>query len=138
MKNTELRRERDAALFRSYIAALENNDFRLQRDAVNFVRTHAAPKFFVSPTVCAVFMCRMMKGRSLGNINFLARKKFEELFRRFIELRSLDAYSSVTTICERLVEQPAPEFYIGYDLARSVINREMRRHHDTVAQRYRK
>lgn len=136
MKNTELKEQRDLALFDAYRHALETTNFRYQQDAVNWVRTHAAPKFYVSPAVCAKFMSEMMKGKHLEGINALAKKKFIELFRRFMNRIADTPSASIISICEQIVEEPAPEFYIGYDIARKAISKGLKLQREKMTSKF--
>lgn len=136
MRSTELKQQRDAALFEAYKDALETKSFRFQRDAVNWARTHQAPRFFVSPIVCALFMSKMEKGLYIQGINASSRRKYDELFRRFRQQKNASPSSSTISICEQIVEQTAPEFYIGYVLARTIINREIKRQREIMLKRY--
>lgn len=136
MKNTRLREQRDYALFSAYRKALESKDFRSQKEAVEWTRRHGAPKFFVSPAVCAIFMSRIQKGTPLDGINILARKKFKELYRRFRKIADECPDMPILSICERIVDEPAPEFYISNDLCRRIINREIIARREEMAIRF--
>lgn len=136
MKNTGLREQRDYALFNAYKNALETKVFRGQKEAAEWTRKHGAPKFFVSPAVCAIFMSRIQKGMPLDGINRLARKKFKELYRRFRRIADECPDMSILSICERIVDEPAPEFYISNDLCRRIINREIIARREEMAIRF--
>lgn len=53
-------------------------------------------------------------------------RKFTELYRRFQEERAKPKNASLSTleVCNIIVEQPAPEFYISNRSARLIISRQ--------------
>ena len=125
-KNTWLKKQRDIALFEVYQRVLKSRRFSNQRDAINFVRKSAAPRFYISAHAAVVYVNSMSAGRKLPKLNLSSRRRIEEIYRRYMNLRMQEPYAHMSTyrICQIVVEQTAPEFYIGYDLASKVICRE--------------
>lgn len=128
-KTTYLREQRDRALFEAYCKAIAERDFVSQRpqdEAIDYVRTHEAPRFYISPEFCMLIMGRMSRGQDSGIKGKAATRKFQELFRRYVaewkkpESRDMDIYD----ICCKIVCQPAPEFYINNRAARGIIQRQ--------------
>ena len=125
-KTTYLREQRDRALFDAYCRAISQHSFRSQDEATDYVRTHDAPRFYISPEFCMLIMGRLSRGQDSGIKGKAATRKFQELFRRYVtewkkpESRDLDMYE----ICSRIVCQPAPEFYINNRCARGIIQRQ--------------
>lgn len=137
MKDTFLREERDRDLFRCYMDALVRIGFKYQREAVDYVRTHPAPHYYVSPSVCASFMRRLDRGDRLKEINALARKKFRHIHDIYEKLREGEcADMSCERLCEMIVERPAPQFYIGYEHASNIISEQINRYNDEQAEKY--
>ncbi len=127
-KTTYLREQRDRALFDAYCKAISEHSFRSQDEATDYVRTHEAPRFYISPEFCMLIMGRLSRGQDSGIKGKAATRKFQELFRRYVaewkkpESRNLDIYD----ICSKIVCQPAPEFYINNRAARGIIQDQKR------------
>lgn len=121
-----LREERDAALFSAYNKALAEHHFKTQSEAIDYVRTHEAPKFYISPEFCAIVLGRMMKGNPPGVSGFRRVSKFHELLKRYAEMSSRpeNALMSMREICTIIVEQKAPEFYLSYRSTSEILNRQ--------------
>lgn len=136
-KNTWLKKQRDRALFDSYRTALSGRTFVNQREAVDYVRTAPAPRFYISAQAASVYVNMITVGRPLPRLNPSSKRRIKEIYRRYSELRSSEKYAGFSTfgICQIIVEQPAPEYYIGYELASKIICRELNRHNDNIARR---
>ena len=125
-KTTYLREQRDKALFDAYCEAIRTHRFSSQEEATDYVRTHQAPCFYISPEFCTLVMGRMSRGEEPGIKGRAANRKFQELFRRYVaewrkpESRDLPVYE----ICSRILAKPAPEFYINNRTARGIIQRQ--------------
>lgn len=138
-KNTWLKRQRDCALFEAYRSALAGRSFTSQREAVDYVRMQPAPRFYISAHAAASYINAILSGREIKGLNSSSRRRLDELMRRFTAIRENPKFSgsSVYSLCQRIVEEPAPEFYVGYELASKVICRETMMHNERVARRRR-
>lgn len=130
MKDTELKVARDRDLFLAYQKALRNNVFQNQWEAVEFVRTHPAPRFYISSKVCSLLLGRVFAGKPVDGLHPLSRKRLKELERlyRDYEENAFKGKRMRERICEIIVDMPAPEFYVSNRYATRIINREMARH----------
>lgn len=144
MKNknscTMLREERDYALFTAYLDAIKINSFKSLKDAVNYIRFSPAPKWFTSPDRCATEISRMIRGMKPYVTGYCRLKKYSDLLKLYKEACASEenALCSHYAICEKIVETPAPQWYLGYKQAFDIIMREMRNHNERMAKRYAK
>lgn len=140
IKDIYLKQQRNRDLFSCYQEALKQHTFKTQRNAVDYVRVCKAPRFYISAHSAAEYINDLIAGRFIGNVNASSLRRINEIYKRYKELRSQDAYknASVISICREIVLQPAPEFYIGYDLASKVICRELKCHNNRMAKYARK
>ena len=120
----ELRKARDKALFDAYNKALSTISFSSQAEAVDYVRTHEAPRFYISPEFCSIVIGRMIRGEEPGIKGTLRIKKFRELYARFLVESSKPENEDMAAreICNIIVEQKAPEFYLNYRASAGIIN----------------
>lgn len=138
MRDTMLRQQRDYELFKAYQSALEGNTFENQRDAVNHVRSHPAPRWFVSKEFCAAVLSSRLRGRDHYKMGRQKRRKFDALLALYLEKRKEFPYSGMChlALCEAIVDMPAPEWYLGYEMANKIIAEQIRERNDRIARRY--
>lgn len=129
MKDTELKRQRDEALYRVYKQGLRTQHFMSMHEAADWCRMQPAPKYYLSSKNLVNYIKMLQCGYQLNSLHASTRRKVKHLFRMYIEYRKThpeSATMSKDSICEILVDEPAPEFYIGHDLAILILQR-MRR-----------
>ena len=139
MKDTELKAARDRDLFLSYQKALRSNDFRNQWEAIEYIRTHPAPRFYISPKSCSLLLGRIFAHLPVDRLNELSFKRIKELerlYRSFVnDLGGAMKGMSREKICEIIIDMPAPEFYLTHRYASQIIRREINRHNRKLASR---
>ena len=128
-KDTELKRMRDRALYEAYVRGLEGNSFENMPQAIDFARKQCAPQFFLSARTASLYIAAAERGESLSSMNPGSRARVEKLREMYAEYRMEhpEDRRSRELILEDLVELPAPEFYIGYEMAKKIIFRERRK-----------
>lgn len=133
-----LRQQRDYALFKAYQSALETENLESQREAVDFVRTHPAPHWFVSKEFCAAVLSSKLRGKDLYKMGKQKKRKFDALMQLYLEKKKEYPYSTMChlALCEAIVEMPAPEWFIGYEMAAKIIAEQIREQNEKLARRY--
>lgn len=127
MKDTELKRQRDADLYDVYKRGLETNSFANMSQAADYVIRQPAPQFYVSPREVSLAMGRLQRGMSLIALSPSSRRRFWQLkdnYDAYLEAHP-DNHLSRERVLELLVEEPAPEFYLSWRSAREILRREM-------------
>lgn len=121
-----LRKERDRALFESYTKAIRERNFKSQAEAINYARLQPAPRFYIDGVFARMVINNMRKGEPMGVTGYYRVLKFQELYRRFMKEKDNPKYAGKpsTELCDIIVEQPAPEFYVSYRSARLIIARQ--------------
>lgn len=126
MKNTELKKTRDKALYHEFRKGLSEGKFATMGEAAEYVCKQPAPQFFIEPKKASVLVGRIMADVSLINLNSCSRRRAWELYRRYV--RYMDEHPGCKLARERvmeiLVEEPAPEFYIEAQRAKKILNKE--------------
>ena len=110
-------------MFEAYTNALREHDFASQSEAINYVCSHGAPRFYIDAEFCAIVIGRMRRGSPTGLKGKHRLRKFNELYRLYKLERAKpgNEKSTVKEICARIVEMPAPEFYLNYRAASGII-----------------
>ena len=138
MRDMKLRERRDRELFRSYQKALQENDFVDQRQAVDFVRKHEAPRWFVSKEFCAAVISSWLRGKEFCRMRENKRRKFEGRYSSSLSLRNKFPYSAMNLLelCATIVEMHSAEWFIDYQSASRIINEQMALRNEQMANRY--
>ena len=138
MRDTKLREQRDMELFRAYQEALKEHDFVDQRQAVDYVRKHEAPRWFVSKEFCAAVISSWLRGKEFCKMRSNKRRKFEAIFEIYQRLKCQFPYSALNhlELCGTIVDMPAPEWYLDHQMASRIISEQIGIRNDNIANRY--
>lgn len=133
-----LRQQRDFALFNSYQEALTKRSFNTQKEAIDFVLFSPAPQWFVSREFCAAVISSRLRGRDHYKMSRTKRRKFDALFVLYLQKRKESEFCDMChlDLCEAIVSMPAPEWFLGHDIASKIIVRQMNLRNEKVARRY--
>lgn len=129
MKNTELKKARDRALYSAFKKGLGEGRFATMRDAAKYVCRQPAPRFFIEAEKASILVGRILANVSLINLNSCSRRMAWQLYRDY--RRFLSAHPgckmSRERIMEILVDNPAPEFYLEPQRTRKILYQERRK-----------
>jgi hypothetical protein len=136
MRDTMLRQQRDFEFFKAYQKALEEQQFANQREAIDYVRTHEAPRWFVSKEHCAAVLSCMARGMEFYKMGKQKKRKFTELFRLYALERREHPNAHHLEICETIVNMPAPEWYLEHQIASRIITEQITFRNNLMSRRY--
>lgn len=125
MKNTDLKQMRDQALYESYIRCLQSETLNTLSEVADFASRQPAPQYFIDSRTISLIIGMIDSRISLINLNQCSRRKAWQLYDNYLKWKSENPDSDLSRerICEILVEEPAPEFYIKKETARKIIQR---------------
>ena len=129
MKDTELRQEKDRELYDIYLKGLNEIGFRNMHEAIDWVRSQPASKFYVSPKVLTNYIGAILNGSKPPKMFSSNEKKMKILYNMYLDFLNdnPECHLSRGRICEILVEEPAPMFFICHDSCMKAIAREKAR-----------
>lgn len=129
MKNTELKRARDRALYQAFKRLLAQGGYPTMRQAASAVCRCPAPRFFIEPENASLLVGCILNGVSLDDRNMGTRRMASQLHALYLQWLEDNPGSRMSRerIMEIIVEMPAPEFYIGAQSARKIIYRERKK-----------
>ncbi len=138
MKDTELKRTRDRDFYRTYVDCLQTCRFKNRYEAVDHVRKHSSPCFYISPKVLSNYIGIILRGDILPQLNSSGKRRLKELYKRYRDYITMHPNTNLSRerICEILVEEKAPEFYIGRSLAFQILSRERKKAIKELQNRY--
>ena len=129
-RDNSLREQRDRELYETYVKGLRTITFENTEQAIEWARNQSAPRFFISPKALVNYIGAIRKGTTPSNMYSWNKKKIEVLYQMYLDYMrdNPDCTLSTELICEELVEQPAPCFFIGKECALKSIRRERFKH----------
>ena len=103
--------------------------FNSMRDAAKFVSSSPAPRYYIEPKRASDLVGLILANVSLINLNASSRRMAWHLYNNYkawVENHP-DSGLSRERIMEILVDEPAPEFYVGPQMARKIIYKERKK-----------
>lgn len=136
MKNTDLKKARDKALYAAYKKGLGEGKFATMRDAAKYVCKQPAPRFYIEAEKASILIGRILANVSLINMNSCSRRMAWQLFRSYKAYLAEHPGTKLSRerIMEEIVSEPAPEFYLEPQRTRKILYKER----DAVRQKWRK
>lgn len=129
-------KERDNEIMKRYAQVVGSTDCKTQTEALSLVVNSPSKRFWVAPERAAKVIYHLQKGGNTHGMAPCKQRMYAELYRRFLEKIQLEEYRdmSVSRLCEILVEEEAPEFYLQTETAMNIFiaerdrRRKERRH----------
>lgn len=104
--------QRNEDIMRAYRVQLVKARFIVMPEIFRLVAESPAKRFWVSEERAAVEVSRMLAGKPFSRMRKNKREMFEEIYRRFLLLREEHPDKSVFELVSKVVNQPAPKFYL--------------------------
>ena len=120
---SQLKHERDEDLMRAYTKELSGRPHILLPDVLRAVVSSQSKRFWVTSERASIVIYNMLKGDKLENMRPLKRKMFREIYRRVMKLKKNYPQLSISILTEQVVAEPAPEFYITWQSAKTILSR---------------
>lgn len=138
MKDTELRQEKDRELYKIYLRGLREQNFSNMHEAVDWVRSQPASKFYISPKALVNYIGAIRNGSVPPKMFYWKSQKMHILYQMYLEFMENNPACRLSRerICELLVDEPAPMFFICHDSCMKAIQRERNRRKREIARRH--
>jgi hypothetical protein len=118
-ENMVLAPQRAADLIAVYKDYIEKCDFISMKDAYQVVAESPARRFYVTAKRASIVIAQMKRGLFCGNP--LKFEMYSEIYRRCLKLKLQHPTWTMYQLCEVVVQQPAPKFYILADRVQIII-----------------
>ena len=105
-------RERNADLMRVYHDRLAEASIIVMPVIFQLVADSPASRFWVSEERAAIVISAMAAGKPMPRMRSNKREMFEEIYRRYLLMREDYPDKSVYELVTKIVNQPAPKFYL--------------------------
>lgn len=118
---SEFEEERNSELLKTYNRLISEADYIVPAVIYNKLVNEPSSRFWVTEERAAVIISKMRKGHSLERMHPNKREMFQEIYRRAMILMKQDATLSLLEVAMKVVNQPAPKFYICEGYAEQII-----------------
>lgn len=128
----ELSAERRKALLKAYMRHIAISHSIHLPEICKAVAMSPAPRFWVSPMRAAIVISRIMRGDNLDTMRPTTREMFTEIYHRATKLIADDPDMTLLAAARKVVESPAPKWYLTPDTVKVLIcrSRRMSRRHN--------
>lgn len=120
---SQLKHQRDEDLMRVYLQELAARQHIRLPEVLKAVVTSRSQRFWVTSERASIVVYNMIKGDKLEYMRPLKRKMFREIYRRVMKLKKNYPQLSISILTEQVVAEPAPEFYITWQSAKTILSR---------------
>lgn len=133
-----MRQEKDRELYSVFIKGIFEQDIATLYDAVDWARNQPASKFFLSSKALSNYIGAKLRGSEIPKMHSQNKRKMTLLYQRYQDYIAThpDTTLSRERICELLVDEPAPMFFIGHEGALRAILRERKRQRAEFLNKY--
>lgn len=118
----EFHTERAADLMRAYREYISSCSRIRMPDLYQAIANAPAKRFWVSAERATVVVKKLLNGENLGYMRPGKRQMFLEIYNRVGKLKEKLPAATIEVLCARVIEQPAPSFYITPSTAKIIIN----------------
>lgn len=130
-------RERNADLIRVYRQKLAEAKIIVMPVIFELVAESPASRFWVSEERAAIVVSAMVAGKPMPRMRSNKREMFEEIYRRYLVMQEEYPDKSVYELVTKIVNQPAPKFYLTPRTVGEFIYRIKNGWYDNQYDRYR-
>lgn len=125
----EYAKERDNDIMRAYLQQVRDCDTIQLGNIFKRVVEMPSKRFWVSAERASIVVARMMRGDDLSEMRPTRREMFREIYRRVMKLHEENPSVSIFELTLRVVQEPAPKFYLTTGSAKVIIYRAKKRWH---------
>ena len=110
----EYSKERSDDLMRAYRDYLSSRKHIVMPEVYKTICNMPSRRFWVSDTRASLVVSAIIRDgkKVLDGMWALRKEMYEEIYNRVMELKKLYPNKSITELCCKVVEQPAPKFYL--------------------------
>lgn len=133
----EYEEERNEDLMRAYREVRDKNPDMKARDIDEAVSRMPSKRFWVSEERASIVISAMLKGRKYEKMGKTKREMYDEILRRVVELRRQMPDETLSEIVFRVVNSPAPKFYLTPGSIRILIHKIKTKWYEEKKRKYR-
>ena len=140
MENTlksSVREMRKQDVINSFFDSLKelrkNRPFATQNEVIEHAAKKGAPRFYVTFENARRFISLLSRKKKLPLINSNKLEMYKEIYRRYMQQVKDSSKRYKYIILERIIEEPAPSFYLDEETFRGIIYKTLRKRKNDFA-----
>ena len=130
-------KDRDRALLRAYRRVMDSPTPLYWREIIQRAVESPAERFWCSEEQATCIVRQMLAGKTPTIRTATKREMYEEIYRRVVELRKGKPDMTITDAVFKVVNSPAPKFYLTRQSAYVIIQRAKKECYEERKQRLR-
>ena len=115
------------SFFESVKELRKTRPYATQSEVIEYAANGKAPRFYVTFENARRFVSMLMRKKKLPVINENKLAMYKEIYNRYIQRVKDCTKRYKYLILEKIIEEPAPSFYINEETFRSIVYRTLRK-----------
>ena len=122
------------SFYESYKKLRKTNPFATQNEIIEYAINGNAPRFYVTFENARRFISLMSRKKKLPFVNENKIAMYKEIYRRYKQQVKDCSKRYKYIILEKIIEEPAPSFYLEEETFRGIIYKTLRNRNREIAQ----
>ena len=134
-KSIRTMRKKDviATFFKTMKETRKNNPLATQNEIIEAAVKSEAPRFYVTFENARRYISLMMRKKRLPLVNKNKMEMYKEIYNRYLKRIKETRNHYRYVILEKIIEEPAPSFYLDEETFRGIIYKTLREHNRAFA-----
>lgn len=119
--------------YESYKELKKSKPFATQNEVIEYAVKSEAPRFYVTFENARRFVSLLLRKKKLPIVNENKLEMYKEIYRRYIKQMKDCNKRYKYLILEKIIEEPAPSFYLEEETFRGIIYKTLRNRNKNFA-----
>ena len=119
--------------YESYKELKKSKPFATQNEVIEYAVKSEAPRFYVTFENARRFVSLLLRKKKLPIVNENKQEMYKEIYRRYIKQMKDSNKRYKYLILEKIIEEPAPSFYLEEETFRGIIYKTLRNRNKNFA-----
>lgn len=121
------------SFYESYKTLKKTKPFATQNEVIEYAVKSEAPRFYVTFENARRFVSLLLRKKKLPIVNENKIEMYKEIYRRYIKQMKESNKRYKFLILEKIIEEPAPSFYLEEETFRGIIYKTLRNRNKNFA-----
>ena len=119
--------------YESYKELKKSKPFATQNEVIEYAVKSEAPRFYVTFENARRFVSLLLRKKKLHIVNENKLEMYKEIYRRYVKQMKDSNKRYKYLILEKIIEEPAPSFYLEEETFRGIIYKTLRNRNKNFA-----
>ena len=119
--------------YESYKELKKSKPFATQNEVIEYAVKSEAPRFYVTFENARRFVSLLLRKKKLPIVNENKLEMYKEIYRRYVKQMKDSNKRYKYLILEKIIEEPAPSFYLEEETFRGIIYKTLRNRNKNFA-----